>query len=461
MSYNCIPLPSGDMEDSGQAAVTDRARRRIAWRLLPFVFFLYLISMIDRFNVSFAALRMKSDLGFSDSVYGFGASLFFITYVAFEVPGALFAERWSVRKWISRIMVSWGVITILNAFIQSAHQFYAARLLLGTAEASFFPGIIIYLTRWFTLKDRARAIAAFYAASPISAFVGSAIAGWLLPVHWMGISGWRWLFVVEGAPAVVAGLVTLFYLTDRPREAAWLSEVERSAIVRVLSAEHLVKLRLGHSGFWDACKETRFLLLLTGYFFYVTSVVTNTLWMPTFLQRLSHLPAATVARLIMMPAAAGVVGLFINSWSADKRSEHKWHTVVPIVCSGLCYLLTGPAAGRLPVVLLLFTLYYFFATGAFASLWAMPTTFLSATTAAAGFGVINSVGQMGGFFGPSIVGYLNDATHSIQRSLSFIACSLLASGFTFSLIRSTFPIHREGVEAQGSIALEPNISSQS
>jgi MFS transporter, ACS family, tartrate transporter len=429
----------------------NQARGRIAWRLLPFIFALYLFCMIDRFNVSFATLRMKADLGFSDSVYGFGASLFFLTYVAFEIPGAILAERWSIRKWIARIMISWGLITMVTASIQNAHQFYAARLILGAAEASFFPAIIIYLTRWFTLRDRARAIAAFYAAAPVSAFLGSAAAGWLLPVHWMGISGWRWLFVIEGVPAVVLGVTTLFYLTERPAEAAWLPEAERSAIVSVLAAEQAAKRKSGLLRFWDACKDARLLLLVTGYFFYIMAVVTNTLWMPTFLQRLSHLPAAAVARLVMVPAAAGVVGLFITSWSSDRFAEHKWHTVIPIACGGLCYLLIGTGPATVPTVLLL-TLYYFFATAAFASLWAMPTTFLSEATAAAAFGLINSIGQMGGFFGPSIVGYLNDATHSIRASVAFIACSLLASAVSLSFLRSTVPSHREEFESQSSQA---------
>jgi sugar phosphate permease len=433
----------------------DQARGRIAWRLLPFVFVLYLVCMIDRFNISFAALRMKADLGFSDSIYGFGASLFFLTYVALEIPGAVIAERWSIRKWIARIMVSWGLITILTASIQTAHQLYVARLLLGAAEASFFPAIIIYLTRWFTLKDRARAIAAFYVASPLGAFIGSAIASWLLPVHWMGISGWRWLFVVEGVPAVVLGVTTLFYLTDRPSEAAWLPEAERSAIVTALAAEHAAKTRLGLLRFWDACKDARLLLLVTGYFFYIMSVVTNTLWMPTFLQRISHLPAATVARLVMVPAVAGVAGLLITSWSSDKFAEHKWHTVVPIACGGLCYLLIGTGTSTVPTVLLL-TFYYFFATAAFASLWAMPTTFLSESAAAAAFGLINSVGQMGAFFGPSIVGYLNDATHSIRASVGFIACSLLTSAVFLFFVRSTVPSFQHEFEPLPSQATSPS-----
>jgi ACS family tartrate transporter-like MFS transporter len=199
-------------------------RSRVAFRLLPFVFLLYLINFIDRVNVSFAALRMKTDLGFSDSVYGFGASLFFLTYILFEIPGAILVERWSARKWIARIMVSWGLVTVLTAFIHTAQQFYVARLFLGAAEASFYPGIIVYLTHWFTLKDRAKAVAIFYAAIPVGTFIGSALAGWLLSVHWMGLSVWRWLFIMEGIPAVVFGGVALFYLTDHTWEAKWLTE---------------------------------------------------------------------------------------------------------------------------------------------------------------------------------------------------------------------------------------------
>lgn len=227
--------------------------------------------------------------------------------------------------------LSWGVITILTAYVRNAPEFYLARLLLGTAEASFFPGIIIYLTRWFTAKDRARAIAAFYAASPIAAFVGSAVAGWLLPIYWMGLSGWRWLFIVEGLPAMVLGAITLFYLTDYPAEAGWLSEGERAAIASALAGESAARAKHGRVGFRDAWKDSRLLLLVTGYFLYILAVVSNTLWMPTFLQRLSNLPPATVARFVMLPAAAGVAGLLLNSWSADSSGEHKWHAVIPML----------------------------------------------------------------------------------------------------------------------------------
>jgi sugar phosphate permease len=200
-----------------------RARRHVALRLLPFVFLIYVVNYIDRVNVSFANLRMSADLGFSDRVYGLGVGMFYLTYVLFEIPGAVIVERWSARKWIARIMISWGVVTILTGFVHSAAQFYAARFFLGLTEASFFPGMIVYLTHWFCSRDRGRAIACLYTAVPTASLIGSPIAGWLLGVHWWSLAGWRWLFFLEGIPAIVLGTVTLFYLTDWPSQAHWLS----------------------------------------------------------------------------------------------------------------------------------------------------------------------------------------------------------------------------------------------
>jgi ACS family tartrate transporter-like MFS transporter len=345
------------MIDSSVADLSAATRLRVAWRLLPFVSLLYLLQCIDRFNISFAALRMKSELGFSDSIYGFGASVFVFAYAAFGIPGVVLVERWSARKWITRIMVSWGLITVLTAFIHSAGQFYMVRFFLGAAEASFFPGIIVYLTHWFTAKDRARAVAAFYAAAPISAFIGSAAAGWLLSVYWMGISGWRWLFILEGIPAIVFGIVTLFYLTDRPSQAKWLSEAERSSIASALANELAAKTSRGRLSFRDACKDSRLMLLVIGYFFFLMATITSAFWLPVFLQRLSNLQPTTVAKLIMLPSIAGLVGLFLNSWSADRSGEYKWHTIVPVFSAGCCYLLIGAGSGHLPVVVILFSLY--------------------------------------------------------------------------------------------------------
>ena len=221
-----------------------RARRRIACRLLPFVFLIYVVNFIDRVNVSFANLRMSADLGFSDRVYGLGVGMFYLTYVLFEIPGAIIVERWSARKWIARIMISWGVVTILTGFVHSAGQFYAARFFLGLAEASFFPGMIVYLTHWFCSRDRCRAIACLYTAVPTASLIGSPIAGWLLGVHWWSLAGWRWLFILEGIPAIILGIVTIFYLTDWPSQARWLPDDERDWLVDELQTELQAKKKI-------------------------------------------------------------------------------------------------------------------------------------------------------------------------------------------------------------------------
>src|SRR5256885_16716660 len=207
-----------------------RTRRRIAWRLRPFVFLLYLVAYLDRANVSFAALKMTLDLGFSDRIYGLGVAMFFLGYVLFEVPGAIIVERWSARKWTARIMISWGLVTILSGLVRSPRQFYAARFFLGMAEASFFPGMIVYLTHWIRLSERGRAVAILYAAIPSSAIIGAPLAGWLLGIGWRGMAGWRWLFVLEGVPVIFLGVVTLFFLTDWPREAPRLPTDEREGL---------------------------------------------------------------------------------------------------------------------------------------------------------------------------------------------------------------------------------------
>ena len=231
-SLESAPLSTAGLRDVGQ-----RARRRIAYRLLPFVFLMYVVNYIDRVNVSFANLRMSADLSFSDRVYGLGVGMFYLTYVLFEIPGAIIAERWSARKWIARIMISWGIVTTLTGFVHTAGQFYAARFLLGIAESSFFPAMIVYLTHWFRLQERGRAIACLYAAVPAGSLIGSPLAGWLLEVHWRSLAGWRWLFILEGIPAIVLGIITIFYLTDWPAQARWLPEPERNWLVSELQAE--------------------------------------------------------------------------------------------------------------------------------------------------------------------------------------------------------------------------------
>ncbi len=409
--------------------VAARARRRIAGRLLPFVFLLYVVAQLDRANVSFAILRMKVDLGFSDGVYGLGIAAFYLGYVLFEVPGAIIVERWSARKWIARIMVSWGLVTILSGLVQNAGQFYASRFLLGLAEASFFPGIIVYLTHWLRLADRGRAVSILYSAIPVSTLIGAPLAGWLLGVGWHGLAGWRWLFVVEGIPAIVLGVVTFFYMTDRPREARWLALDEREWISRELERENKAKRDTETYSIWEAFRDRRVLLLLIPYMLANVGTTSITFWLPTFIKRLSGLPDSRVALMVMLPAIAGLVGL-LNGWHSDKTGERRWHTVIPLASVGLAYLLLIPAASQFPIAMTLFTLGGAFVYAYYPAFWAMPTMILSDSAAAATFGLINGTGHLGGFFGPYVISYLSDRTHSLLPGFAFIgACYLLAALF--------------------------------
>jgi MFS transporter, ACS family, tartrate transporter len=412
-----------------------RTQRRIAYRLLPFVFVLYLVAYMDRANVSFAALRMNLDLGFSDRVYGLGVAMFFVGYVLFEVPGAIVAERWSARKWTARIMISWGLATILSGLVHSSRQFYAARFFLGMAEASFFPAMIVYLTHWIRLSERGKAIAILYAAIPSSAVIGSPLAAWLLGIGWHDIAGWRWLFILEGIPAILLGICTLFYLTDWPREAKWLAADEREWITKELELEKLAKSKTAHYTIWKAFRDPRVLLLLVPYLLANTSNASVVFWLPTFIKRLSGLPGGRVAFLVLLPAIAGLFGVLINGWHSDKTGERRWHAVIPLASVGCSYLLLIPASTHFPLAMMLFTMGGGFVFAYYPAFWAIPTMILSESAAAATFGLINAVGHAGGFFGPYIIGDLSTRTGSLSAGFVFIACCYLSAAFLVSQLK--------------------------
>src|SRR5438552_211030 len=338
-----------------------RTRRRIAWRLLPFVFLLYLVAYLDRANVSFAALKMNLDLGFSDRIYGLGVAMFFLGYVLFEVPGAIIVERWSARKWTARIMISWGLVTILSGLVRSPRQFYAARFFLG--------------------------------------------------------------------------IVTLFYLTDWPREATWLATDEREWITRELELEKQAKKETAHYTIWKAFRDRRVLLLLFPYLLANTSNASVVFWLPTFIKRLSGLPNNKVAFLVLLPAIAGLFGLLINGWHSDKTGERRRHTAIPLICVGISYLLLIPASAHFPLAMTLFAVGGGFVFAYYPAFWSMPTMILSESAAAATFGLINSVGHAGGFFGPYIIGDLSTRTGSLLPGFAFIACCYLLAAFFVSRLK--------------------------
>jgi MFS transporter, ACS family, tartrate transporter len=419
-----------------------RTIRRTACRLLPFVFLIYVVNYIDRVNVSFANLRMSADLGFSDRVYGLGVGMFYVTYVLFEIPGAIIAERWSARKWIARIMISWGIVTALTSFVHTAGQFYAARFLLGATESSFFPAVIVYLTHWFRLRERGRAIACLYSAVPAASLIGSPLAGWLLGVHWPWLAGWRWLFVLEGFPAIVLGIITFFYLTDWPSQAPWLPEQERDWLVNELQAELEAKRKLRNYTVMEVFGERRILVLMLAYSLAMTGYLGNVYWLPTFVKRLSGFSNQTVTTLLLIPALIGVAGMLINGWHSDKTNERLWHTGIPLLAAGLMFLLATVTRHEmaLTIAFLLFGSGFLFAY--LPTFWAIPTTMLSESAAAASFGLINSIGQLGGFTGNYAIGFLNDRTHSLTASFAFIALVyLVASILILNLRRMRDPFN--------------------
>lgn len=404
------------------------ARKRIAWRLLPFLFLLYIIAFLDRMNISAAALEMPHDLGFNDRVVGLGAGMFFIGYMVLEIPGALIAERLSARKWIARIMISWGIITALMAFIHTAREFYFVRFLVGAAEAGFFPAVIVYLSHWFRYRDRAKAIAVFYAASPLSYVVGSPLAGLLLGITWFELRGWRWLFILEGVPAVVLGVVTIFYLTDWPREAMWLEPDEREWINSQLENEKHVKQKVRSYTIWQAFAQRDVILLTLCYFCATTGGYGVAFWLPSILKRLSGQSDMRVTLFAALPYLAGFVVQQLNGWHSDRTLERRWHASASIFLCGVSLLLAVIYASSLAIAVSLFCLvgagYYSFHP----CFWAVPTAFLSESAAAASIGLINSVGNLGGFFGPMVMGSLVNRTHSFRAGLLYLVGSLCLSG---------------------------------
>lgn len=410
------------------------ARQRIAWRLLPFLFLLYIVAFLDRMNISAAALEMPRDLGFNDSVVGLGAGMFFIGYVLLEIPGALIAERWSARRWLARIMISWGIITGLMAFIHTPREFYLVRFLLGAAEAGFLPAVMVYISHWFRYQDRSRAIAVFYAASPLSFVVGTPLAGVLLGITWLNLRGWRWLFVLEGIPAVVLGVITLFYLTDWPREAKWLPREEREWIEEELRRETLAKQKVRSYKIWQALGQRDVVLLTICYFFATTGGYGVSFWLPSILKRLSGRSDLVVTLLAALPYLAGFLAQQLNSWRSDRALERRWHSAVPIFLGGVFLLLAVIFGSNLPATIAFFVLvgmgYYAFHP----CFWAVPTAFLSESAAAASIGLINSLGNLGGFCGPMVVGYLAKRTHSFQAGLLYLVGSLCLSGVLMVLV---------------------------
>jgi MFS transporter, ACS family, tartrate transporter len=424
-------------QEADENTVAERARRRIMLRIMPYLFVLYIIAYLDRANVSYAALNMKTDLGFTDDIVGWGSGIFFVGYFLLEIPGTILVEKWSARGWIARIMISWGILAILTGFVHTKNQFYWIRFFLGAAEAGFFPGIIVYFSHWFRYEDRAKAVALFMAAIPLANMVGAPVSGLLLGVNWLGLTGWRWLFIVEGAPAVVFGVITIFYLTDWPHQAKWLPEDERQWLMSELAREEKAKKAKHSYRILEAFRHREVLLLTSAYFFIVTSVYGLQFWLPTMIKRLSGLSNFVVTSISALPYCVALVAIILMGWSSDRTGERRWHTAGSMIAASAGLMMSVVLQNYAAFAILMFCVAAAGLYGYLPGFWALPTSFLSGTTAAASIGLINSFGNLGGFAGPYIVGYLSEATKSFVSGVVYLSISALLAAVLIISLRAT------------------------
>ena len=411
------------------AATTATAVAKARRRLIPFLFLLYVVSYLDRINVGFAALQMNAALGFSNVTYSLGAGIFFLSYTLLEIPSNVILARVGARRWIARIMISWGLVSAGMMFVRSATGFYVLRFLLGAAEAGFFPGIIYCLTRWFPARERARAIAGFMTAVVIAGIVGGPVSGTLLSLDGVGgLAGWQWLFVVEGLPAVVLGFVVLRVLPEVPSQARWLTPAEQVALTTQLEEEAALAGSKGsvHS-VRGALTSGRMWLLAAVYFTIPVELYALSFWLPQIVKSASGASDFMVGILSAIPYAVAAVAMVVVGRHSDATGERRWHIALSAVVGGVALALSGFVRGVVPAIVLLSC-----ATAGLASMlgpfWAFATSFLGGIGAAAGIALVNSVGNIGGFVGPNIVGFVREATSEFAAGLAIVGAILVAGG---------------------------------
>jgi MFS family permease len=431
-----------------------RASSKAAWRLIPFLILCFLVAILDRVNIGFAALTMNKELGLTAEMFGFGAGIFFFGYFIFEVPSNLILERVGARRWIARIMISWGVIAASFAFVPSisaifqssgfpffdnARTFYLMRFIFGAAEAGFAPGIILYLTYWFTADERARCVGAFQAAAPLALVIGGPFSGFILDTldGYMRLGGWQWLFVIEGVPSVLVGLWALGYLTDKPGEAAWLEPDERIALQAKIDNERKSREAIRHFKLGEALTSLRILGLSVVYFGIQCAGYGLNYWLPQIVKGVAtdvNLDKVTgisinalTGYLVAVPYAFAMVAMILWTRHSDVTHERIWHVVCPAVVSGLSLIgaayLGNPILAAVAVTIGVIGVY-----AASPTFWTLPTGFLTGSAAAGGIALINSIGNLCGFVGPYAIGWIKDATGETTLGLVVLAAGSIMSG---------------------------------
>lgn len=405
-----------------------RVSRKLMWRIIPFVMLLYFVSFLDRVNVGFAAMTMNKEIGLSPTAFGLGGGLFFVGYFLFEVPSNLILHRVGARIWIARVMVTWGIVSAASAFASGPTSFYVLRFLLGVAEAGFFPGIILYLSLWFPVKQRAVAAAWFMAAAPLSTAIGSPISGAIMQLPPMfGLSDWQLLYILEAIPSIFLGFVVLKRLIDKPAEATWLNVDEREWLIAKLADEAAVREEHdGHTaGALKALLDPRVLALALIYFGTSAGLYTLGLWAPLMIRQFGFNVFQT-GLINAFPSVVAIVAMVLWARHSDRTGERAWHVVIPCVLACLAFVLAGRATTAAMTVIALVVVNVGI-SAAKAPLWAMPSMFLSGAGAAAGIAAINSIGNLGGFVGPAVIGWLKEDTGGYAAGLYVVAATLAIS----------------------------------
>jgi len=412
--------------NSTPMSAADALYRRIGWRIMPILFAAYIIAYVDRVNVSFAKLQMMGDLKFSESVYGLGAGIFFLGYFLFEVPSNLMLHKVGARAWICRVLVTWGIISGCTALVQTPWQFYTVRWLLGVAESGFFPGMILYLTYWFPSQRRAQMVAILLAGSAVSGIVGGPVSGYIL--HYvagdLGLAGWQWLFILEALPAVILGVVVVSSLDNHVVEARWLSAEDKAFVASEIGEEADAKT---HHTVGAVFRSPRIWLMGVIYFGIEMGSYAVGFWLPTIIRESGVKDTFHIGLLTAGPYAVALVAMILVGRHSDKTRERRWHLVVPCIVAAIGFAVCTQAGSSTPVAMFGLTLAVVGVVVAIPMFWALPTSFLGGIGAAAGIALVNCTGNLGGFFSPTIMGFLKTHTGTLNSGLFLVAGCMLAS----------------------------------
>ena len=435
--------------------IETRTIRKLRTRIIPFVFVLFVIAVLDRNNIGFAALTMNNELAITSQQYGFVAGIFFFGYFIFEIPSNLLLHKMGARVWIARILISWGIVAILTGFVQAAFHLYVLRFLLGVAEAGYFPGILLYLTYWFRQRELAHTVALFLTANAVANIVGAPLSGVILDhVHWFGVSSWRWLLILEGIPAILGGVVTYFLLPGRPAESKFLTPEEREWITSELAHEEQEKLTRRRLTAVQALAHRRVWHLSAVYFTALVGHYAMTFWMPQLIKAISSSYSnTTVGVLVMIPYLVALAAMIVVSQSSDRTLERRFHAAIPITIGAISLLLLSTTATG--SVFSSVALWSLIASGIYSlwgPFWALPNEFLTGFSAAAGIALINCIGNLGGFVGPYAIGVIIKKTGSFHGGLVFAGVSLFIS----AMLLLALPKRTEQHAAGGAAMKQPS-----